>query len=236
MRDDCRREPRVVRERQRADLEFYGTHAVEVVVPPVSLPRVEGRVRCPHRGGECFVDHSKWQSSRRRWGRFALAGVGIRIGNVRPVCAHIMLLSSVGGTSTDDALVASEGATTATITTVTTVLTDGDTDVLKLLRVNAKNNVRCIDDGNGDDDGDESCDDAKGSSSLTCRQLLWGEERAMEFLRAEAQRRRNRDRRHRRRPHRKSSSSSSAATRRRRRSRSAPGRLSYSPEPRPRAT
>ena len=150
--------------------------------------------------------------------------------------AHIMLLSSVGGTSTDDALVASEGATTATITTVTTVLTDGDTDVLKLLRVNAKNNVRCIDDGNGDDDGDESCDDAKGSSSLTCRQLLWGEERAMEFLRAEAQRRRNRDRRHRRRPHRKSSSSSSAATRRRRRSRSAPGRLSYSPEPRPRAT
>ena len=46
----------------------------------------------------------------------------------------------------------------------TTVLTDGDTDTLKQLRENVKNNTK-------DDD-----------NNISCKQLLWGEEHAKKFL------------------------------------------------------
>ena len=43
-------------------------------------------------------------------------------------------------------------------------MTDGDTDVLKLLRSNIENNIKIKDD------------------SISCQQLLWGEEHATTFL------------------------------------------------------
>ena len=45
-----------------------------------------------------------------------------------------------------------------------TILTDGDTDVLKLLRMNIENNTKAKDD------------------SISCQQLLWGKEHATTFL------------------------------------------------------
>ena len=45
-----------------------------------------------------------------------------------------------------------------------TILTDGDTDVLKLLRSNIESNTKAKDD------------------SISCQQLLWGEEHATTFL------------------------------------------------------
>ncbi len=46
----------------------------------------------------------------------------------------------------------------------TTVLTDGDTDTLKQLRQNVSNNTRASDD------------------TITCKQLLWGEQHAKDYL------------------------------------------------------
>jgi len=56
---------------------------------------------------------------------------------------------------------------------VTTILTDGDTDALKMLRQNVENNtIKAYGDNDDHDRG----------NNISCRQLLWGEEHAENFL------------------------------------------------------